>query len=145
MLNQFDYNTSVPQGGFGADVPNQIQAMRYSQPKSVLSTMFNAPAYQKQRATPQQMGGMNRHLNDQYRATAWRNAGNMDRSYFPANQQLQMQQLGAASQSMNALNDIMTQGMLGDRQNQMNQMQANLQMFPGQMQFLQPFMGMFGG
>jgi len=141
-MAQFDYNSSVPQGGFGAQLPNQIQAMKYSQPKSVLGTMFNSPVYQKQRATPQQMGGMDRHLNDQYRATAWRNANEMDRGYFPANQQLQLQQMGAAANSMNSLADIFSSAMAGDRQNQMSQMNANMQMLPGQMQFLS---SMFGG
>lgn len=142
---QFNYNSSVPQGGFGADVPNQIQGLRTSAPPSILQSAFNSPVYQKNRLQPQQAAGMQRNMNDQYRAGAWRQANELSRAYQPANQQLQMQQMQGAVNAGNTLNDIFTQGMLGERQNEMNWQQGAPQAIQQGMSFLGPLFNMFGG
>ncbi len=77
---QFNYNTTVPQGGIGGDFPNQIQALRTAQAPTVAKAAFNAPVYQRARMTPQQQMGMNRNMADQFRTGTWQQANNLQRA-----------------------------------------------------------------
>jgi len=144
-MADFNYNTSITQGGFGQGIPGQIGKLRYGAPPTVQQATFNAPAYQKQRMNPQQMAGMQRHIGDQYRAGAWNQANDIERQFQPANAQLAMQQMQSSNQMFNGLNDVFTQGMLGDRNNQMQRMQGNMSLIPQQLSFLGPLFNMFGG
>ncbi len=56
-----------------------------------------------------------------------------------------MQQMQSANQAMNSLNDIFTQGMLGDQSNAMKFQQMQPQMLQQNMDFLGPLFSMFGG
>ncbi len=56
-----------------------------------------------------------------------------------------MQQMASANQAMNSLNDIFTQGMLGDQSNTMKFQQMQPQMLQQNMDFLGPLFSMFGG
>jgi hypothetical protein len=144
-MADFNYNTSITQGGFGGGVPGQIANLRYGAAPSVGNATFNAPVYQKARMNPMQQSGMQRHMNDQYRAGAWNQANDLERQYNPANAQLAMQQMQSANQMFNSLSDVFTQGQLGDRNNYMQGLQGNMRMIPQQMSFLGPLFSMFGG
>ncbi len=132
------FNSSLSTGGFGSEIPGQIDALRKSAPPTLMKSLFNASPYVKQRITPQQSTEMTTQIGDQHRSAVNRQANEMDRDYGAANEQMKFQQLGSATN--NAMQSFGNAQRA--QQNALEQMMQRLN-FAGQM--FNPTGSMMGG
>jgi hypothetical protein len=90
------YNTSVGGGGVQGFDPVSRQS-----PRSVMSQLFNRPAYQRNRVTGNQLAEMERSNQDRYRAEVIPLQTAFNRAFNENNQRQQMQQASVANQAAN--------------------------------------------
>lgn len=134
-----NYNTSINTGGVGGGFGSAIDKLRAPHTPSLAGSLFNLSPYQRGRMNPQASQEMQSQLTDTNRAGRWDAANNLQRAFEPADQQMKMAQLGAASDA--AMNFF---GNAGSLQNQQRGQGLDNMMFANSL-MANLFGGGFGG
>lgn len=127
MLN---FNTSIPTGGIGGNIPAQVAKLRGPQGDGGLAgNLFGLNPYQRARLNPQAQAEIGSQFADTNRAARWGAANDLQRQHDAADQQMRFNQLGAAQN--------LAAGFFGNAQQLNNQQRQfgldNLNLFGGLM------------